>query len=169
MGGVYCVALFYKLKMNTTTHKAYNSLEDMPESYQSLVRKAHAAMDSSYSPYSNFTVGAALQLADDTIITGSNQENASYPAGLCAERVALFAAGAIHPGKEVKVLAVVAKRRDSTEYRGAGPCGMCRQVMLEYEHKQDTPMHVIFKLNDKWVVTESAEVLLPFSFGKENL
>ena len=147
----------------------YNSFEELDEESQWLVDKAKEALDTSYSPYSKFTVGAAALLNNSEVILGSNQENASYPAGLCAERVALFAAGAIHPGKEVKVLAVVAKRRDSTEYRGAGPCGMCRQVMLEYEHKQDTPMHVIFKLNDKWVVTESAEVLLPFSFGKENL
>ncbi len=142
----------------------------MPQENKKLVNQAEVALSSSYSPYSNFTVGAALRLESGEVIAGSNQENASYPAGLCAERVALFQSGAVHPDKKILTIAVVARRKDTSEYRSAGPCGMCRQVMLEYEHKQNSNIEVIFKLDtERWVKTSSAEVLLPFSFGKDNL
>jgi cytidine deaminase len=148
----------------------YQNEGDIEEEYKVLIEKANEALSSSYSPYSNFTVGAAALLANGEIILGSNQENAAYPAGLCAERVVLFQAGSRFPGIIIKRLAVVAKKRNDTTLRSGGPCGMCRQVMLEYEEKQVEKIEIIFKTdNEQWIRTKSASVLLPFSFGKDNL
>lgn len=148
----------------------YENYNDLDNQSKLLIKEAEKALASSYSPYSGFTVGAAVLLEDGQIIHGSNQENASYPAGLCAERVALFQIGARFPQKKIVALAVIAKRRDDTNLKGAGPCGMCRQVMLEFEQKQKAPYTVLFKEeNGGWIKTKSASTLLPFSFGKDNL
>ncbi|MEQ8244519.1 cytidine deaminase [Fulvivirga sp.] len=148
----------------------YNGLEELDEASQWLVNKANEALETSYSPYSKFTVGAAALLNNSEVILGSNQENASYPAGLCAERVALFQAGARFPHAAVIRLAIVAKRANEENLRAGGPCGMCRQVMLEFEQKFNLPYEVIFRIEDgKWIKTKSAQILLPFSFGKHNL
>jgi cytidine deaminase len=148
----------------------YNRLEELDEASQWLVNKANEALETSYSPYSKFTVGAAALLNNSEVILGSNQENASYPAGLCAERVALFQAGARFPHAAVIRLAIVAKRANEENLRAGGPCGMCRQVMLEFEQKFNLPYEVIFRIEDgKWIKTKSAQILLPFSFGKRNL
>ena len=148
----------------------YNSLEELDEESRWLVSKSMEALKTSYSPYSNFTVGAAALLNNGEIILGANQENASYPAGLCAERVVLFQAGARFPNAAVIRLAIVAKRVNEEDLRAGGPCGMCRQVMLEFEQKFNLPYEVIFRIEEgKWVKTKSAHILLPFSFGKHNL
>lgn len=148
----------------------YNSFEELDEASQWLVHKAKEALETSYSPYSNFTVGAAALLNNNEVILGANQENASYPAGLCAERVALFQAGVRFPKAAVIRLAIVAKRANEEDLRAGGPCGMCRQVMLEFEQKFNLPYEVIFRIeDDKWIKTKSAQILLPFSFGKRNL
>ncbi|MTI37912.1 cytidine deaminase, partial [Fulvivirga lutimaris] len=117
----------------------YNSFDELDEESQWLVGKAKDALEVSYSPYSNFTVGAAALLNNSEVILGANQENASYPAGLCAERVALFQAGARFPNAAVIRLAIVAKRASEEDLRAGGPCGMCRQVMLEFEQKFNLP------------------------------
>lgn len=148
----------------------YDSLNELDKESQWLIGKAEEAMKSSYSPYSNFTVGAAALLDNNEVIEGANQENASYPAGLCAERVALFQAGVRFPDAAVVRLAIVAKRASEDHLRAGGPCGMCRQVMLEFEQKSKHPYEVIFRIEEgKWVKTKSAGILLPFSFGKHNL
>lgn len=148
----------------------YNSFEELDKESQWLVNKAKEALETSYSPYSRFTVGAAALLNNSEVILGSNQENASYPAGLCAERVALFQAGARFPNAAVIRLAIVAKRASEEDLRAGGPCGMCRQVMLEFEQKFNLPYEVVFRIEEgKWVKTKSAHILLPFSFGKHNL
>ncbi|HNP18223.1 MAG TPA: cytidine deaminase [Fulvivirga sp.] len=152
------------------THFIYEKKEDIEDLYMLLIKKAEEAFASSYSPYSNFEVGAAALLENGEIISGSNQENAAYPSGLCAERVSLFQAGARFPNVKIIRLAVVAKRRGEKELRSGGPCGMCRQVMLEYEQKQSSPIEIIFKIdNENWIRTKTAASLLPFSFGKDNL
>ncbi len=148
----------------------YSDLAQLEKEYQELIHEAESALASSYSPYSNFTVGAAALLTNGEIVKGANQENASYPAGLCAERVALFQAGAVHPNEAILKLAVVAKRRNENNLRAGGPCGMCRQVMLEFENKHKQPMEIIFRIeNNQWVIAKTAASLLPFSFGKDNL
>lgn len=120
-------------------------------------------MSSAHAPYSQFRVGAAVQLEDGTIVIGSNQENMAYPSGLCAERVALFGAAAAHPGKRVVSIAVVAdpKGQDAT----VSPCGSCRQVMMEYQRLQKQPLRVITgALHGKVYVLDDVRSLLPLAF-----
>lgn len=158
------------MRADVENFEAFDSFQELDEECQALVQKAEEALSLSYSPYSKFTVGAAAKLSNGQIVQGANQENASYPAGLCAERVVLFQIGAIAPKEEVLKLAVVAKKRGADSFNGAGPCGFCRQVMLEFEQKQNDPIEVIFLAeNQKWIKTKSAAMLLPFSFGKSNL
>lgn len=150
--------------------REYDSFDELDNESQGLIQKAEEALELSYSPYSNFQVGAAALLKNGDVIKGANQENASFPAGLCAERVVLFQIGAISPKEEILKLAVVARKNGESSFRGAGPCGFCRQVMLEFEQKQQEKMEVLFLAkNQKWIKTESATVLLPFAFGKDNL
>ena len=154
----------------TLDYELYHSLQELTDEDQMLVQKAQQACDSSYSPYSNFRVGAAMLLEGGQIIMGSNQENAAYPDGLCAERVAFFSSGAQHPGKRILKIAIAAHREGSTHFLAASPCGSCRQVMLEYEIKQASPIALITHWSDhQFIKTSSIADLLPFSFKKEDL
>jgi cytidine deaminase len=145
-------------------------LEDLDAESKYLTHKAKDASVHAYAPYSKFHVGAAVLLEDGSIVTGTNQENAAYPSGMCAERVALFAVAAQHPDKKIMKISVVARRKGAKEIVPATSCGPCRQVMLEFEHRQDTPIEVIMQNQEhKWVKAPSAESLLPFCFGKGNL
>lgn len=148
----------------------YINFEELTIEERGLIEEAKSASNSSYSPYSNFKVGAALLLTNGAIIHGSNQENASYPAGLCAERVAFFHAGAVYPNLDIKMIAIVARRADEENFRAVAPCGSCRQVMLEYEIKQKAPISVIMQSSEnEWIKIKTTKVLLPFSFNKHNL
>ncbi|GAA0890382.1 cytidine deaminase [Fulvivirga kasyanovii] len=148
----------------------YNDESELDEEDLKLIESARKACETSYSPYSGFQVGAALLLENNEVISGSNQENSSYPAGLCAERVALFQAGAGHSQHKIRKIAVTAKKAANEKYIPVTPCGSCRQVMLEYEVKQSSAIEVIMQIADnKWVKTFSTEVLLPFCFNKNAL
>jgi len=131
---------------------------------------AQEAANDAYAPYSNFLVGAALLLEDGTMFKGSNQENAAYPSGLCAERTALFALSAHYPNKKIRLLAVTARRRSELTFLAAMPCGACRQVMGEYEHKQQADIPVLLQAADgKFYRFKRVADLLPFQFTKDNL
>lgn len=148
----------------------YNSIQELSEEDRRLMEAAIQATQTSYSPYSGFKVGAALLMEDDTVITGSNQENAAYPSGMCAERVAIWKAGATFPGKKVKKIAITAKSTHKIVDKPVGPCGACRQTLLEYEINQDEPMEVLFMGEvGKVVKAESVTSLLPFSFDSSYL
>ena len=135
-----------------------------------LIANAVAALAHAYAPYSAFHVAAALLLDNGVIVTGTNQENAAYPAGMCAERVALFTAASQYPGENIRKMAVVARRAGSPEFSPATSCGSCRQVMLEFEHRQAKPFEVIMlERPGSWLHARSAASLLPFSFNKSNL
>lgn len=114
-------------------YKKFNSIEELSNEYKTLWNSALEARQHSHSPYSNFTVGAAIELDSGEIITGTNQENASFPAGLCAERTAMYRAGIQAPNQKFKRIAIAASRRGSDQLASAPPCGGCRQVMLEFE------------------------------------
>jgi cytidine deaminase len=147
-----------------------NHLEDLDLESKYLAHKAKDAAVSAYAPYSRFQVGAAVLLDDGVIVTGSNQENAAYPSGMCAERVALYSALAQHPERTVTKIAVIARRKGAKETVPATPCGACRQVMLEIETRQERVMEVIMQSQDhKWVKSSSAQALLPFSFTRAAL
>lgn len=144
--------------------------ESLDRQTQDLVQQSEHAMSTAYAPYSNFHVGAALLMEDHTVVTGSNQENAAYPSGLCAERVALFSAASQLPYKKILALAVVARPSNGSKPIPVTPCGACRQVMLELEIRQQRPFQVIMQYQtDLWIVMPSAESLLPYCFTSANL
>ena len=149
---------------------SYNTIEDLDSESKYLVHKAKEATAHSYAPYSKFCVGSAVILEDGTVVTGANQENASYPLCMCAERVALYTVAAQYPGKRIIKMAVVAHKKNHKELVPAASCGACRQVMLEFEQRQHKPMEVIMLGPDeKWVKCPSAVSLLPFSFDGKSL
>jgi len=145
-------------------------LDDLDTESKYLVHKAKEATSHAYAPYSKFLVGAAVLLVDGTVITGVNQENAAYPSGMCAERVAVFTAASLHPDTEIKKIAVVARKKSSKELTPATCCGSCRQVLLEMENKQQKPIEIIMQNHDhSWIKAISAAALLPFGFTRANL
>jgi len=138
-----------------------NQLQDWEKS---LIAQAKMALEGSYSPYSHFRVGAAVLLENGTIITGSNQENGAYPSGLCAERVALFYAGAKYPNVPIKALAVVASNEKGITSNPVSPCGACRQVMMEYQMISGKPYSIYMVGTGKIIKIDDVRILLPFSF-----
>ena len=142
--------------------------EELQEEDKRLRSVAVEAAKDAYAPYSHFFVGAAVLLEDGTIVKGNNQENAAYPSGLCAERVALFSAGAIFPTIPVVALAITAMK-DGEIQQSISPCGACRQVMLETEQRYGRPLRVLLCGNDETIMVSSAKDLLPLCFGKNSL
>jgi cytidine deaminase len=139
--------------------------EELSPNEKELVDRAIAALSSSYSPYSHFRVGAAVLLENGEIIAGSNQENGAYPSGLCAERVALFYAGARFPGVPVVSMAVVASSGSGITENPVTPCGACRQVMSEYRATSGKPFAILMVGGNEIVRVDDVEQLLPFSFS----
>lgn len=143
----------------------YQSLNEMPQTDAQLLCEAEKAMASSYSPYSKFRVGAALLLESGTILLGSNQENASFPAGLCAERVVVFTAGANYSNQIIKAIAITAASQKHILDQPATPCGICRQAIAEYEKKQKAPIQIIMKGQSGPIYScHSISELLPLCF-----
>lgn len=150
--------------------ETYKTLEELDNESKYLVHKAKEAAHHAYAPYSKFHVGAALILDDGTVVTGSNQENASYPLCMCAERVALYTVSSMYPGKRIMKMAVVAHKKNHKELSAASSCGACRQVMAEFEGRQAKPFEVIMHHdNNQWIKCQSASSLLPYVFSKDNL
>ncbi len=150
-------------------YQVINSLGKLSGEDQTLFEKASLAAHNAYAPYSTFRVGAALLLEGATIVSGSNQENAAYPSGLCAERVAMFAASAQNPGQKMTTLIVVGRDKLGNSIP-VTPCGACRQVLLEYEDKQNSPIKIITTgKNEGFMIFPSASSLLPFGFRNAQL
>jgi cytidine deaminase len=148
----------------------FHNIEELDSESKYLIHKAKEAANLAYAPYSKFHVGAAVILDDGTVVTGSNQENASYPLCVCAERVVLYTAATQHPNKKVTKMAVVAHRKNHKELSPATSCGACRQVMSEFEERQEKPFEVIMlKSRSEWIKCTSAESLLPFVLKRSNL
>lgn len=154
----------------TSRLEVYESLEELPGDIQALMDRAVTARESAYAPYSNFQVGAAIQLENGEIVIGSNQENASYPSGLCAERTAVYAAGAMHPDVAIQRIIITAKSRRHQVVSPVPPCGACRQALVEYEVKQESPIELFFMgETGKVVKAESVKDLLPLVFDNSCL
>jgi len=150
--------------------EVYEDFSELPQDVQQLMKEAFAARDSAYAPYSEFHVGAALLLSNGEIVRGSNQENAAYPSGLCAERTAIYYAGANFPDEKLEIMAISAtgKRKPSTT--PIPPCGACRQAIAEYEVKQKQPVVIYFMgASGKVFKSDSLSNLLPFIFTQEYL
>ncbi len=145
-------------------------LEELSQSEQDLIANTQHAFSNAYAPYSGFLVGASVLLENGEIINGSNQENIAYPSGLCAERVALYYAGAKYPDVSVKTIAISAKSKTYDITDVVSPCGACRQVMAEYQQKQKQNIRVLLHSpNDEVLIANSVDDLLPFMFNSEQL
>lgn len=139
---------------------------ELEKEEQELVREAILASKRAYAPYSKFQVGAALRLDDGSRVSGNNQENIAYPSGLCAERVALFYAGANYPGRTIRTLAVFAEGDLIEPDECISPCGACRQVMAESENRQDEPIRLLLAAQSgRTFVFDKVSDLLVFPFG----
>ncbi len=152
------------------TATIYEDVSELPSDVQILMNKAVEARNQAYAPYSKFKVGAALLLENNQVILGNNQENAAYPSGMCAERVAIWKAGSDYPGVKVKQLVITASSTNTKVDRPVGPCGACRQTLSEYEINQKEPIEIYFMGEvGKVVKTASLLSLLPFSFDSTYL
>tara|TARA_R110002050_G_scaffold85324_6_gene182117 strand:+ start:1059 stop:1547 length:489 start_codon:yes stop_codon:yes gene_type:complete len=144
----------------------YDSFDELKAEDQSLMTAAIQARQRAYAPYSSFNVGASILLDNGEIVEGSNQENASYPSGLCAERVAIFYAGANYPGVKIKAIAITAASLNHEVNEPAAPCGNCRQAISEYEFKQGEPIKILM-MGETGSVIECSSLadLLPLGFN----
>ena len=159
-----------QIKKIESTYKVHSSLETIDDVSRQLLQKAKDACERAYANYSNFKVGAALLMEDGEIIEGNNQENAAYPSGMCAERVAVFYASSKYPHKKIKAIAITAQSKLHFAGLPVTPCGACRQVMSEFEVKQQENIRLFLSGESKEVwELESAAQLLPLSFGADRL
>lgn len=145
-------------------YEEYASVEEMSAADRELCRAAVEALAGSYAPYSHFHVGAAVRMSDGTIVKGANQENAAFPSGLCAERTAMFSAGANYPGLDMVSIAVVARQDGRICSVPVAPCGACRQVMIQYQNKAGKPMSVILVGADHIKKFSRVDDILPLIF-----
>ena len=145
-------------------------MEELPEQDAELMRRAHEAARNAYAPYSKFKVGAAVRMANGEVVLGNNIENAAYPSGLCAERVAMFGAMAKYPGVPIEALALTAYSDAKSIDDPVAPCGACRQVMVEVEQMSKRPLRVLSQGNSGPVmVFDGVESLMPFIFLEDFL
>ena len=157
-------------KLSKTINWSILSDDELNGNDLKLVRAAKDATSGSWSPYSGFKVGAALLLEDGTVVTGSNQENAAYPSGLCAERTALFTAGHSHPDKAVTALAIAARNDNGFTAQPITPCGACRQVLAETEQRGGKPIRfILYGTQGTMVIESGTDAILPFCFGAESM
>jgi len=157
-------------KQITTTYKVYDNIEELSVEDAQLIEKANEIRDKAYAPYSQFMVGAAILLENGEVITGSNQENAAYPSGLCAERNAIYQAGAQYPDVRIMAIAVTVKSQRKKVIVPAPPCGACRQAISEYEFKQAHPIRIMFTAEiGKVIMVNSLLDILPLAFDSSFL
>ena len=153
-----------------TVFKIYNNIHELNDDERHLMNRATAALPEAYAPYSHFHVAAAILMEDGKMLSGTNQENASFPIGMCAERTALAAASSIHPDQKIKTIAVTIKNRNKPTLEPVSPCGACRQVLLEKEQQSGSTIKILMKgEGEKVYELHSVSALLPLSFGSKDL
>ena len=150
-------------QINIVFHE-YSSTDEMQEEDRRLVEEAIEALKGSYAPYSHFNVGAAVRLKGGVIVRGANQENAAFPSGLCAERTAMFAAGAAYPDKDMESIAIAGGVMGRLAKAPVTPCGACRQVMAQYQTKSGRPMSVIMVGDGRIWKFNRVDDILPLIF-----
>jgi len=154
----------------TINYSIYPTEKELSAESILLLEQAKKVLSHAYAPYSHFQVAAAIRLSNGEVITGANQENAAYPSGMCAERSAIFYAGAKFPEAKIEEIIVVARREGEVDLVPACPCGSCRQAMLEYEERQSQAIRLIFKRNEEgFIGLDSVSDSLPFKFGADSL
>lgn len=161
---------FMEKKVYQFAFETYSSHTDLAEEDAALLLKARDITKLAYAPYSNFQVSAVAKLANGEIITGTNQENASYPVGICAERALLSALGTLFPNVAIDTMAIAYHNLNGESSKPVSPCGMCRQALVEYEGRTKKPIRLILSGMDGNVfIVEQANQLLPLSFGGDDL
>ena len=145
------------------------TFEELDASKQQLINKAKDQIQKAYAPYSEFHVGAAVELENEAVFAASNQENSAYPSGLCAERVAMFFANAQHPDVAVKAIAIAAYTNGKFLTNPVTPCGACRQVLLETEMRFEKDITILLYGTEEIYQIENVRELLPLCFEKGSL
>ena len=143
--------------------------EELTPEEKQLVEEARQATYRSYSPYSRFSVGASVLLANGVILSGSNQENAAYPSGLCAERTVLFFANSQHPNQPITMMAIAARSEKGFTEIPITPCGACRQVLAETEKRFEYPIRILLYGETETIIIDGVKNLLPFLFDEDIL
>lgn len=152
------------------SYEVYDSVDDLNEADAWLVNEAREVTNAAYAPYSNFNVGAVAKLVNGQIVAGTNQENASYPVSICAERVLLSSSASLYPGVAIDTMAISYNNINGQSSHPISPCGMCRQSLVEYEERVKQPIRLLLSgLDGKVFVIEKANSLLPLSFGSIDL
>ena len=151
-------------KTLTLQYTSYSSIEELIPKDRELLENAIDALKGSYAPYSRFNVGAAVKMRNGIIVKGSNQENAAYPSGLCAERTAMFSAAARYPNESIGAIALIASQNGKLQPEPSYPCGACRQVMAQYQQRYGKPIKIIVGSAGRIEVFDSVENLMPFIF-----
>ena len=151
-------------------YEVYDDISQLTEKDAWLLREAMTATEQAYAPYSNFHVGAVAILENGEIVVGTNQENASYPVGICAERVLLGSVATLHPNVPIKNIAISYNSDEVKSDHPISPCGMCRQALLEYETRLKKPIRLILGgMEGKVYIIKTASLLLPFAFTSDEL
>jgi cytidine deaminase len=150
--------------------KVYHSIEELNDKDADLLKEARKVTDFAYAPYSSFKVGAFARLANGEMISGTNQENAAYPAGICAERTLMSTASSLYPGVGIDTIAISYNNLRGENNRPVSPCGICRQSFIEFQQRTKNPIRIILSgLEGEVYVIENAENLLPLVFGADDL
>ncbi|RYY70474.1 MAG: cytidine deaminase [Chitinophagaceae bacterium] len=159
-----------KKEMMSFGYELYDSADELSPGDAELLSAARKITSSAYAPYSHFKVGATARLANGEIVNGTNQENAAYPVGICAERVLMGTAAVLHPNMPIETMAISYQSEEGDNSKPASPCGMCRQYLKEFEDRTQAPVRLILSgQTGKVYIIESASQLLPFSFGGADL
>jgi len=159
-----------QLKQVQFSVEVYDTAADLPAADAALLAEARQIAEVAYAPYSNFFVGAAARLANGMVVKGTNQENAAYPAGMCAERTLMFAAATAYPGIGIETMAISYDNKNGESNQPISPCGMCRQVLTEFEERTGQSIKLIMGgLNGQVYIVQSAKELLPLTFTSDDL
>lgn len=159
-----------KEKKIEISYEVFDDISELNEKDAWLLNEARAVTEQAYAPYSNFHVGAVAMLENGEVVAGTNQENASYPVGICAERVLLGNAATLYPKVNIETIAISYNSEEVKSDHPISPCGMCRQALLEYETRLKKPIRLIMGgMEGKINIVKSAGLLLPFAFTSEEL
>ena len=151
-------------------YQVYDSIDELMKDDADLLRKARKVTQFAYAPYSNFRVGAYAKLVNGKTVSGTNQENAAYPAGICAERTLMSTASSLYPGVGIKTIAISYDNVKGKSATPVSPCGICRQSFFEFQERTKNPIRIILSgLEGKVQVIENAADLLPLVFGAEDM
>ncbi len=152
------------------SYEVYKDISELIEQDAWLLTEARSVTEQAYAPYSNFHVGAVAMLANGEVVAGTNQENASYPVGICAERVLLGNAATLYPGVNIVSMAISYNSEDVKSDHPISPCGMCRQALLEYETRLKNPIRLILAgMEGEIQIIKTSSLLLPFAFSSSEL